>query len=167
MTRHVRIERATAADIPEIQRIANATWAPTYGGILSEDQLRYMLNWMYSAESVRLQFEQGVQFLLLRENESSAAGFAGFEHSENEGFKLHKLYVMPQNQKSGFGQKLLNGVISEIKTQGGKYLDLNVNRNNAARFFYERLGFFVLREEDNYIGQGYWMNDYVMRKLID
>jgi ribosomal protein S18 acetylase RimI-like enzyme len=41
-------------------------------------------------------------------------------------------------------------------------LDLNVNRNNQAKHFYEKIGFNVIREEDIPIGP-YWMNDYVMR----
>jgi diamine N-acetyltransferase len=41
-------------------------------------------------------------------------------------------------------------------------LDLNVNRHNPAKSFYEKIGFTVLREEDVPIGP-YWMNDYVMR----
>lgn len=161
----VRIEPATPSDIPAIQQIAHATWPTTFGGILSDEQIAYMLDWMYSTESLREQFARGCQFLLLWDGETPG-GFAGFEASEKGGFKLHKLYVLPAKQKSGYGQSLLDEVISMVKTAGGKYLDLNVNRNNAARFFYEKLGFFVLREEDNYIGRGYWMNDFVMRKII-
>lgn len=166
MTYHVRIERATIANIPAIQKIAQVTWAPTYASILSEEQLKYMLDWMYSTESLREQFERGCQFLLLWEDENPR-GFAGFELGRNGGFKLHKLYVLPSQQKSGYGQKILDEVISIIKSQGGRYLDLNVNRINSARFFYEKSGFFLLREEDNYIGRGYWMNDFVMRKSIE
>lgn len=151
--------------MPAVQQIAQATWAPTYGSILSEGQLAYMLDWMYSTESLRKQFESGCQFLLLWQG-NKPGGFAGFEASGNGGFKLHKLYVSPTKQKSGYGQKLLDEVVAEVKKSGGKYLDLNVNRTNTARFFYEKLGFLLLREEDNYIGQGYWMNDFVMRKII-
>jgi len=163
MSSPVRIEPASPADIPAIQHIARFTWGPAYGSILGPDQLAYMLDWMYSTESLREQFARGCRFLLLRDGEMPG-GFAGFEASEKGGFKLNKLYVLPAKQKSGYGQSLLDEVISIAKTAGGTYLDLNVNRNNAARFFYEKLGFYVLREEDNYIGRSYWMNDFVMRK---
>lgn len=103
---------------------------------------------------------------MLYEREAPS-GFAGFEAVEKGGFKLHKLYVLPTKQKSGFGQKLLSTVETIVKSEGGKYVELNVNRNNAARFFYEKIGFFLLRTEDNYIGKGYWMNDFVMRKIIN
>lgn len=165
MNHPVRIEPATPADIPAIQQIAQATWGPAYGAILSETQIAYMLDWMYSAESLQAQFDRGGRFLMLFEGEI-AVGFAGFEADEKGGFKLHKLYVLPTKQKSGFGQKLLEAVENMVKSEGGTYLDLNVNRNNVARFFYEKIGFFLLRTEDNYIGNGFWMNDFVMRKII-
>lgn len=39
---------------------------------------------------------------------------------------------------------------------------LNVNRNNRALHFYERMGMRKLREGDFPIGDGYYMNDYIM-----
>jgi ribosomal protein S18 acetylase RimI-like enzyme len=39
---------------------------------------------------------------------------------------------------------------------------LNVNRNNKALGFYQKFGFVILREEDIDIGNGYFMNDYIM-----
>ena len=41
-------------------------------------------------------------------------------------------------------------------------MDLNVNRNNKALHFYEHLGINKLREGDFHIGNGYYMNDYIM-----
>jgi ribosomal protein S18 acetylase RimI-like enzyme len=43
---------------------------------------------------------------------------------------------------------------------------LNVNRYNKARFFYEKLGFVIMKEEDIDIGSGYYMIDYVMEKKL-
>ena len=41
-------------------------------------------------------------------------------------------------------------------------MELNVNRHNRALHFYERMGMRVLREGDFPIGDGYYMNDYIM-----
>ena len=41
-------------------------------------------------------------------------------------------------------------------------MELNVNRNNRALHFYERMGMRKLREGDFPIGDGYYMNDYIM-----
>jgi ribosomal protein S18 acetylase RimI-like enzyme len=59
------------------------------------------------------------------------------------------------------------GYISDrIKANGGKALQLNVNRNNKAIDFYKKHGFEIIREEDNDIGEGFFMNDFVMEKKI-
>jgi hypothetical protein len=41
-------------------------------------------------------------------------------------------------------------------------IDKNVNRNNKALQFYEHMGMRKLREGDFPIGNGYYMNDYIM-----
>ena len=41
-------------------------------------------------------------------------------------------------------------------------MELNVNRNNKALNFYERMGMKKLREGDFPIGNGYCMNDFIM-----
>ena len=46
-------------------------------------------------------------------------------------------------------------------------LDLNVNRHNNAKSFYEKMGFAAVYQEDIEIGKGYEMNDYVMRKVLN
>lgn len=52
-----------------------------------------------------------------------------------------------------------------VKNLGAENLDLNVNRYNKARFFYEKVGFVIIKEEDIPMGE-YWMNDFVMRKVL-
>ncbi|GAB3820696.1 hypothetical protein GCM10028895_21410 [Pontibacter rugosus] len=52
-----------------------------------------------------------------------------------------------------------------MKQLGAAILDLNVNRYNNAKAFYERCGYQVYVQEDIAIGP-YWMNDYVMRKEL-
>jgi hypothetical protein len=55
---------ATLDDIPAIQQIAYKTWPSTYGGIISEEQIKYMLDLMYSTESLVQQMSKGHQFYL-------------------------------------------------------------------------------------------------------
>jgi diamine N-acetyltransferase len=45
-------------------------------------------------------------------------------------------------------------------------LQLQVNRRNKAKSFYEKLGFIIIKEFDFDIGNGYVMDDYLMEKKI-
>lgn len=121
-----------------------------------------MLATMYNTDTLKRQLEEGHHFALA-ESEGKVVGFAGYSPTEEQGvFKLHKLYVLPNTQKEGAGKALLTHVMEHAQSAGATRLQLNVNRFNNAKQFYEKKGFQVIREEDNDIGCGFFMNDYVM-----
>lgn len=161
----VVIRPASFNDIPYIKYIAEETWPVAYGKILSDDQLQYMLGLLYSASSLQQQMHDNHHFFLALDN-YLPVGFASFSHFEHKVYKLQKLYVLPTIQKSGTGKKLLQTVITTAQSMGAKQLLLNVNRNNNALSFYEKHGFKIIKEEDIDIGNGYFMNDYLMSKNI-
>lgn len=158
----VKIKQATINDVPIIQQIAYETWPKTYGAILSEAQINYMLQLMYNKNELEHQIQNGYKYLLAN-NENQMIGFAAFNEISLHTFKLQKLYVLPEAQGTGLGKFLLNHIIQEIKSNGAVSLILNVNRHNNALSFYTKMGFQIIREEDNDIGNGYFMNDYVMQ----
>ena len=47
-----------------------------------------------------------------------------------------------------------------------KTLSLNVNRFNSALTFYEKIGFKIIDEVNVDIGNGYFMEDYIMEKQL-
>jgi ribosomal protein S18 acetylase RimI-like enzyme len=73
---------------------------------------------------------------------------------------------LPSQQGKGTGRFLLDYILKEIKQQGAVSLQLQVNRYNKAKDFYEKLGFTVIEEADFDIGNGFFMNDYVMEKKL-
>jgi GNAT superfamily N-acetyltransferase len=162
----VLLRDAGLPDIPLIRTLAEDTWWPTYTPVLAQEQIRYMLDTMYSAAALEAVMADGSQRFILLTDETGPQGFAAYGPRAGEPvFKLHKLYVLPGNQGKGYGRALLEEVIQRTKSQGIAALDLNVNRYNPAKDFYEKMGFFILREEDISIGP-YWMNDYVMRRVV-
>ncbi len=164
----LEIKNAGLNDIEKIRDLAGTIWPVAYEKILSPQQLTYMLNLFYSKEALITQLHSGHHFIIAYEN-NHAIGFASYsiKSSNNpEIYRLHKLYVLPGIQKKGTGSNLLNYIIESIKPLGAKILELNVNRHNEAFHFYTRLGFTISREEDIDIGEGYFMNDYVMEKKL-
>lgn len=162
------IRKATAGDAQTIRDLAEKTWWATYSPILEQEQISYMLDEIYDVDKITHQLQNNTQtFLLLAEGEKPVA-FAGFSPREEdpEVYKLHKLYCLPETQGKGYGKVLINEVASETLKAGKHLLDLNVNRYNKAKTFYEKIGFKVIYEEDIPIGP-YFMNDYVMRKNLN
>jgi GNAT superfamily N-acetyltransferase len=162
MAQQITIIKAAEEDIPSIQHIAYATWPLVYKPIVGETQLAYMLNLIYSTSSLELQMQNGSTFLLAKEKYEPTAFAAYFLKSPNV-YKLDKLYALPNQQGKGLGKMLINYIIEEIKTLGAIALHLNVNRyNTGAQRFYKHLNFKIIKEEDIPIGEGYYMNDFVM-----
>ena len=162
MPQQITIAKASVDDIPYIQHIAHVTWPLVYGPIVGEAQLAYMLNLIYSTSSLEKQMESGSTFLLAKEDNEPIAFAAYFLKTPNI-YKLDKLYALPNQQGKGLGKMLISYIIEEIKKHGAVALHLNVNRwNTKAQSFYEHLNFKIIEEQDIPIGEGYFMNDYVM-----
>jgi diamine N-acetyltransferase len=154
------IRKATLKDIEPIQSIAKTTWVVTYS-FLSKEQMEYMLDWMYSTTSLQQQMQNGHQFYVA-EVDNIIVGFASVSQEDENIYKLNKLYVLPTTQKTGAGKALLQRVVAYAKQNKGKEIQLQVNRNNNAKEFYLKQRFEILYEADFEIGNGYFMNDYVM-----
>lgn len=165
MTNNITIRPASFEDIPFIRDIAFKTWPVAYGSILSNEQLDYMLDKLYSTSSLEAQMKDHHYFFLALLN-YEAVGFASFSKMEGHIYKLQKLYVLPGTQKTGTGLALLKIVETTAKSMGCERLQLNVNRNNKAKSFYEKNNFSVIRDEDIDIGSGYFMNDFIMEKRL-
>lgn len=162
-----QIRKATPDDVETIRDLAEKTWRVAYAEILKQDQLDYMLSTLYAADNIRNQLKNNIQTYLLLTEDGKPVAFAAYAPREEDPdiYKLHKLYCLPETQGKGYGKVLINEV-ADITRQAGKHtLDLNVNRYNKAKNFYEKMGFTVAYEEDVPIGE-YWMNDYVMRKIL-
>ena len=160
----INIRDAKLEDIPVIQELAELVWWPTYSPILEKEQIRFMLDKIYSVETLTRAMTDGSQHFILLKDEKGYQGFASYGARTEDAaiYKLHKLYVDPRNQGKGYGKILINDIRRRLQDQGIQTLDLNVNRYNTAKSFYEKLGFVVIKEEDVAIGP-YWMNDFVMR----
>lgn len=163
----IYLRKAKEDDIPVIADLAERIWPHTYAEYLSPEQLRYMLDMMYNKGELLGQMRKGHIFLIATDG-SQDVGFAGFSlvNPEEYTYKLHKIYVLPETQGKGVGKILMNEVVDMAKRNQGRALQLNVNRNNKAKDFYEKAGFKIKETVDINIGNGFFMNDYVMEKAL-
>jgi diamine N-acetyltransferase len=159
------IRIASNSDIHLIRELTFRIWPQTYAAIISQQQIDYMLDMMYSEASLKKQMEEGARFILVFD-EKEPIGFAAYQEIKPTTWKLHKIYILTSQQGKGTGKFVIDHIISEIWKQGALSLQLQVNRHNKARSFYEKIGFTVIEEADFDIGGGYFMNDYVMEKKL-
>jgi GNAT superfamily N-acetyltransferase len=167
------IRPATLSDRALIRSISERTWPSTYGHIISQEQIDFMLDWMYSDTSLEKQMNTGCSFYIANLN-GDDVGFCSVspEAEENnsteivagaKSHKLNKLYILPIAQGTGAGKALLNKSIEVVKAAGSSSLFLQVNKLNTAYSFYLKHGFIKEAEYKFDIGNGFYMDDYVMR----
>jgi len=159
----ITLRKAKEEDVEIIRDIAAATWPSTYLDIIGQAQIDYMLDKMYNKGELLKQFMEGHIFLIAEEGEKQF-GFAGYSIIEHEAriYKLHKLYVLPSAHGKGVGKILINEVFNQVKDAGGRALQLHVNKHNKAKDFYLKGGFTIKESVKLDIGEGYFMDDYVM-----
>ena len=158
---------ATNSQLEIIQDLAKAIWPDAYGAILSQEQLEYMMEMMYSLDSLENQLKNNNVFLLAKV-ENDFIGFASYElnFQNSNKTKIHKLYILPTIQGKGVGKNLILHIQEIAKKNSNSALILNVNKYNKAKDFYLHNQFEIADSLVVDIGNGYVMDDFVMVKKI-
>lgn len=161
----MEIHRLQKSQLQIVRDLAHKIWPSTYSSIISQEQISYMLNWMYNIETLENSYDTNHAFFAVFDGDEPL-GFIDLELDNPEQYwmKLQKIYVLPEKQKLGVGLALMDYTFLFAHENGMKHITLQVNRTNKAVSFYERLGFYVADEQDFDIGNGYFMNDFVMQK---
>jgi len=160
---HCAIRPATPEELPIIAALADTIWRAHYPGIITAEQIDYMLAQRYNAAALATQMaEAGNYFDLMLVDDQPSAFAHYFRHSDNT-IKLDKLYLLPALHGKGYGSRLLHHVKARVRELGGDTLVLAVNKHNKkAVDAYVRSGFEIRESAVVDIGNGFVMDDYVM-----
>jgi len=163
----VAITPATTDDIGEVQRLADEIWHRHYPGIITVEQIDYMLGVGYSRDALAKFLDDANAGLALARRDGVPVGFVAWRPDAGGAMKLERLYVLPQYHGEGIGRALIDHVVSHARTARCSSLRLNVNRGNAKAIrAYERCGFAILESGDFPIGNGFVMEDFIMVRDI-
>ncbi len=158
------IRPATTEDIPLIRALAKTAFYATYRNLLSPEQVDYMFDWMYSADSLRRQMAEGHAYFIGAVDGIECA-YLSVQQEAEDVFHLQKIYILPDYQSRGMGKELFNHALKHIKKlhPAPCQMRLNVNRHNTRAIeFYTRMGMYELERGDFPIGRNFYMTDYIM-----
>lgn len=156
----MEIRKATPTETGTIAALAEKIWMQYYPEIITVEQIRYMLDKMYSAPALQQQMSEGQDFYLLLENEQPI-GYCSFSTTEPGHYFLHKFYVDTLHHRKGIGTFLLNEMLKQLAPV--LTVRLTVNRKNFRSInFYFKNKFTIEKVEDFDIGNNYFMNDFIM-----
>jgi GNAT superfamily N-acetyltransferase len=162
MTQDIRIRRATVEDAEDIARVHVETWQSTYAGIvpdgylvgLSQQKQTRLWRDLLSRET------SGETVLLVEHLEADGrTGVIGFGSggSARDGSllydgEIYTLYVLPDWQGQGIGQRLLATLFRTLYDRGMEDALLWVLAGNPTRFFYEHMGGLRIAEREEALG---------------
>ena len=157
-------KQAGTEDVYTIAQLADKIWRLHYTSIITIDQIEYMLEKMYSPDQLLKQMAAGHRFTLAYVN-NQPLGYASMSITDSKSYFLHKFYVLVNEHRKGIGTELLNFILSQLNNP--ESIELTVNRKNyKAINFYFKNGFVIKELADFDIGNGYFMNDFVMIRNI-
>ena len=170
----VTLTPVTEPDFAVLRELADTIWRQHYAGIISADQIDYMLAGRFSDEALREHVQPADSWLELMRVSGTPVGYCGYELASMDGdeassatMKLGQLYVLESHRGMGLGRFILGHIESRALELGCRVLWLQVNKQNTGAVgFYTAAGFEVVREAVFEIGGGFVMDDYVMRKPV-
>lgn len=154
-------------DITELAVLADGIWHEFFPGIISQEQIDYMVEKFQSFGAIKEQIsEEGYRYFLVK-IKGEAAGYFGICKKEDGSLFLSKLYLKKEWRRKGIASLMFKEIKRIAKQSGCEKIWLTVNKGNShAIAVYEKFGMRVIREQCADIGCGYVMDDYVFAYLI-
>ena len=177
-------------DIADLARIANEIWSGYWPDIIGEEQTAYMIDRFQSTPAISTDIKENhYVYWFLRDEEGTIVGYtssaiqvmnddethnASIHHSDivDESWPkrlfISKIYLYPWARGKHYASEVIRFYEQYCKDHHLPAMYLTVNRNNTLGFrAYTGRGFETLEEVDAPIGNGFFMNDYIMAKRIE
>ncbi|HIV68474.1 MAG TPA: GNAT family N-acetyltransferase [Candidatus Butyricicoccus stercorigallinarum] len=158
-------QSVTDADIEALAVLATEIWHEFFPGIISVEQVDYMVEQFQSAPALRRQLAEGYRYELVYAD-GEPIGYIGV-HPEEDLLFLSKLYLKKQYRGRGCGRKMIDHVAALARQLDKSGVYLTVNRHNDHTIaVYHATGFETVRTQVADIGNGYVMDDYIMQLSV-
>ena len=152
----------TRNDFKQLEPFAASIWEQHYTPIIGADQVAFMLNKYQSAQAMFDQFSAGYKYAVVISGGQKAGYFAYDGKAEKDVF-ISKLYIHKDFRRRGLGRRILDFISKEARALGCMAMTLSVNKDNSDSIqFYTAYGFQTIKAQKVAIGEGFYMDDYVM-----
>lgn len=167
LKKDLTIRLSRAADAPLISDLARVIWTEHYTPIIGSEQVEFMLDKFQSADAIAWQIENEgyLYYLAYVDAGETLAGYMAIQPDfDGAALFLSKIYVELSHRQKGIARKFIETAKSFCMNNSLFYIWLTVNKNNSSSIAaYEKLGFSIVDEAVTDIGNGFVMDDYIMR----
>lgn len=161
MVKMIIREIFSEADVRRLAKVAREVWREANVAFCTPEQVEYMIEKFQSFEAITGQLVHGYRYFLIEEGDD-ILGYFGVQ-PQGERLFLSKFYILKQNRGRGLFTMGLERMKELCREENLGAIYLTVNRNNTHAYeVYLAKEFKVIAEEDNAIGEGFEMNDYIM-----
>ena len=155
-------KETTAAELLETAALADEIWHECFVGMISDEQIDYMLENFQSFAAIKKQVGsenyEYFNFVL----DGTRIGYFAVAAQPDNTMMLSKLYMYKEYRGNGYAKKAFEFIKDLARQKGCKSIWLTVNRHNyGAMKVYEAFGMKIIREQVTDIGNGFVMDDYV------
>lgn len=157
----------TPASIQTTAHMARIIWQEYYPPIIGEAQVEYMLSQLQSIAAITDQItQQDCHYFLIHWDSTEPIGYLALQFRDI-GLFISKLYLTATMRGKRLSRGIVNFAVRFASEHNRDRLILTVNRHNThAITVYQHLGFEITGTQQQGIGGGFIMDDYVMQKLL-
>ena len=135
-------ERKDCADVAHVVTVA---WNETYKGIVPDDFLeRLYLNEEQRAINSYNKFDENDNHQYVLEVDGKVIGFVNVGSTDEKEYdncgELHAIYIINGYKGNGYGKKLINIGIEELKKMGYNKMIIGCLEGNPSNEFYKHIG---------------------------
>ena len=137
------IRRRERKDCEAIAKLITVCWNDTYRGLVSDD----FLDGLYKNEEDRIKntyekFDENDNHQFVLEVDGKVVGWMNIGDSDegSEYGEIHAIYILNEYNGFGYGRKLVEEGIKEIKSMGFKQMIIGCLDGNKSNEFYKHIG---------------------------
>jgi len=148
-------------DAKELSVMARDIWMEYYSTFLDADLPNYVVTRFQSEEAIIEQMHHGYLYSFIMDGDAKVGYLCIVP--EDDSLFMSKLYLYKDSRGNGLGSKALDDILEEGRARKKKRVYLRVNKYNTASMkVYQRKGFVVAEDIYEDIGDGFFLDDYLM-----
>ena len=164
----IEINRVSAhEEVEVVANLAKTIWNQHYVSIIGQNQVDYMIDKFQSIEAIDHQiFTDCFEYYIIKLNGENV-GYISIRLNDRDLF-LSKLYILEEFRWKGLGSEALAFIVGRARMLKAISISLTVNKyNDDSIRAYEKMGFQKIESVVADIGNGYVMDDYLMKLPLE
>jgi ribosomal protein S18 acetylase RimI-like enzyme len=154
------------AQISRVAQLAKDIWEEYYPAIISQGQIAYMIDTFQSPAAIKRQIAEGMQYYLTV-TDGEEIGYLAYTAEQGSSLFLSKIYIARDFRNKGKGREAFEFITQQASNSCCNKIWLTVNKHNKAAIDkYLKIGFTITESVKKQIGNGFYMDDYVMEYRV-